>query len=108
MLKNSQNPATAQRVAVALVDPATDTSLAKVAGVPSAERALLAGVPTDAIADAMNRSAIIGRGWFDPSDSATRQIFSDMVQSVIIGRSTTVEAVSLAQSQMNQLFSTPQ
>src|SRR3990167_3196915 len=63
-------------------------------GMPSARRDIPQNTASDAAADVFARSALVARGWVDPSNTATDAVFKTMIESVVSGRSEPAQAVS--------------
>lgn len=103
-VKTSKNLATALSVALVLSSAENSSQIASLVGLPSLRRDVLAAATTDPALDVFNKSALISVAWRDPREKDTRQIFSDMIDSVIIGRLSETEAISSADSQIQQLF----
>jgi len=73
-------------------------------GLPPARRDLLGAGNTDPFQSVFYGAALIGKTWPDPSEVVTRNIFSTMVESVMIGKSSPEEAVSNADSKLRDLY----
>ena len=104
MLKNSPHIKDAFAVAYAAALGKTANIFSVRLGLSPARRDLLGAGNVDPILTVFYNSAIIGKTWPDPSDVVTRNIFSSMVESVMIGKSTPEEAVSVADTQLRNLF----
>ena len=71
---------------------------------PPARRNLLGAGNTDPFQTVFYNSAVLGKTWPDPAEVVTRNIFSSMVESVMIGRLLPEEAVNNADTQLQDLF----
>ncbi len=104
IMKNSPNAAAAFASASKIALGATDATLAKALGVPTARRDLLSAGDMDPLQSVFGTAAVRSRTWFDPSSLITRNIFSDMVDSVMIGKTSPESAVSSADQRIQDLF----
>ena len=73
-------------------------------GMPSARRDIPQNTAANAAADVFARSALVARGWVDPSDAATDAVFKTMIESVISGASEPAQAVSEAAQEFARLL----
>jgi len=104
IVRNSKNSSAALNVALSLVSKDVMTSLSKILSLPPTRRDLLSTKPTDLAQSVFYDAAIQSKGWLDPDDSKTTQIFTDMIDSVTSGRARTSEALSTAGDQINALI----
>jgi ABC-type glycerol-3-phosphate transport system substrate-binding protein len=102
--KKSPNISAAFGVAGALSqgDPAKNFSIAL--SLPPASRVELSNRPTDPYLFTFFNSAIVTRSWLDPSKSDTDAIFLEMIQNIFSSKFSVSDALSRAQSQMEQLI----
>ena len=80
----------------------------KTSGLPPVRRDLLASGSTDPVGSIFYSSAIISKGWLDPNREETKNIFQNMIESVVSGRLRLVEAVRRADSEIQNLLSDKQ
>jgi ABC-type glycerol-3-phosphate transport system substrate-binding protein len=73
-------------------------------GRPSARRDVPLDTASSAAADVFSRSALISRGWVDPSNKATDAVFKTMIESVVSGRSEPATAVSDGAQEFTRLL----
>jgi len=73
-------------------------------GMVPVRRDLLVTVPTDAYSPTFYASALFARGWMDPSDSVTDDIFRGMVERVLSGTMSYTDAVRDASSKLDLLL----
>ncbi len=71
---------------------------------PSARRDVPLNTASSAAADVFARSALVSRGWVDPSDASTDAIFKTMIESVVSGASEPAGAVSEAAQEFSRLL----
>ncbi len=78
--------------------------VAETLGVTPTLRALY-GVSSDALYGSLfEDSALIARGWLDPSPKDSRSVFKAMIEEVTFGRGDAVEAISDAAVSLEELF----
>ncbi len=104
VVKNSRNSSAALSVALSLVSKDVMTNLSKVLSLPPTRRDLLSIKQTDLAKSVFYEAAIQSKGWLDPDDLRTTQIFNDMIDSVTSGRARTSEALNTAGDQINALI----
>ena len=73
-------------------------------GVAPARRDLLAVKPSDAYFPIFYGSALYARSWLDPSPRDTANIFSGMINSVLSGNLSTIDAIKDASAKMQLLL----
>ena len=95
--------ATAWTVAQALTEPISVERWAAASGLAPARRDLLGSAPTDPAQAVFYQAAIIGRNWFDFAPARTEAIFERLVDSVLTGRLPSVQAVSEANTALENL-----
>jgi ABC-type glycerol-3-phosphate transport system substrate-binding protein len=96
--------ATAWVTAQAFASAPTVKQLATLTALPPARRDLLATAPTDPTQTIFYQAAIIGRNWFDFAPARTEAIFERLVDSVSTGRLPSVQAVSEANTALENLI----
>lgn len=104
IVRNSKNPSAALSVALSLASKDVMTKLSKILSLPPTRRDLLSIKQNDLAQSVFYDAAIQSKGWLDPNDSKTAQIFTDMIDSVTSGRARTSEALSTAGDQINALI----
>ena len=102
--KASRNPTAAFRVASLLSGQALSLSFAQKTYLPPPRRDILSGRPSNAYMSVFFTSALMSRGFIDPSPDQTSAIFGDMVENVVSGRLRVGEAVMNANSEFAGLF----
>ncbi|MBI5798654.1 MAG: extracellular solute-binding protein [Candidatus Yonathbacteria bacterium] len=80
------------------------SGLSAMLGLPPARRNLIASRPSDAALAVFYDSALIARGWYDPSPSDTNALFMEMFDSVTSGRSSMAEALRVANNNLTRLL----
>lgn len=100
--KQSKNIAASFGVINTLTEPAPLKSLESVTNLPPIRRDMLVDKPVDAFRSVFYNSALISRSWIDPEPVVSSQIFRDMVESVTSGKSRILQAISTADSELNQ------
>lgn len=92
--------------AISIITSKENISLwAKTTGLPPVIKDLLKSEMTDSVKSIFYASSIISKGWLDPDREETKDIFQNMTESVISGKSRLGEAVSLADSEIQNLLS---
>ena len=104
VVKNSPSTQSAFAVAYRMVLGETARIVSDALKLPPARRDLLALAPPDLFLASFYKSAVISRTWYDPNSTVTRNIFADMVESVMIGRLNPSASVSAADSRLRDLF----
>lgn len=104
VVKNSKNPSPALSVALTLVSKDVMIKLSKILSLPPTRRDLLSIKQTDLAQSVFYDAAIQSKGWLDPNDSKTAEIFTDMIDSVTSGRARTSEVLGTAEDQINALI----
>jgi len=104
VVKNSRNPTAALNIALTLISKDVMSALSKIVSLPPTRRDLLTVKQTDLAQSVFYDAAIRSRGWLDPDEVKTTQIFSNIVESVTSGRARTSEALGAAQNQINALI----
>jgi len=106
ILKSSKNIPAAFKAAVLLSDAKFIHVLSNELNLPPVRRDLLAKKPSDASGSLslFYNSAIISRGWLDPSPDETEIIFQNMVERIVSMEAKISMAVSLANGEMEKLL----
>jgi hypothetical protein len=104
MVKSSKNQNGALYAALLLTRADVQQMLADKLKLPPVRRDLVSVRPNDVVSVAFYDSAIIARGWRDPSPKETDQIFRTMVESIGSGRAQIIEALMLAQGGIDKLL----
>lgn len=102
--KSARNIAGGAVVAQKLTGPTAARVMVAHTGMPSARRDVALSTESSAAADVFVRSALISRGWVDPDNAATDQVFKTMIESVISGRTEPAGAVSEASAEFSRLI----
>ncbi|HEY4476391.1 MAG TPA: extracellular solute-binding protein [Candidatus Paceibacterota bacterium] len=104
VVRDRPKTAVAWAAAQALASQATIGRLASITLLPPARSDLLAVGTTDPIQTVFYQAAIIGRNWFDFAPPRTEAIFKQMVDNVLTGRLPSVQAVSQANTALEDLI----
>lgn len=99
-----RNTGAAFRAALLLVSREVAEPLSYELILPTARRDLLSIKQNDAIVSVFFEAALQARGWLDPENVATRDIFRDMIDGVTSGRARTQEAVNVASRSLETLM----
>lgn len=102
--KSSKNVAGASKVISLMTAPNSINELTKVTGLPPVRRDLLAMKPSGGSLSVFYDAAIQSRGWLSPEASKINPVFREMIESITSGRSMPTEAITKANSQLNELF----
>jgi ABC-type glycerol-3-phosphate transport system substrate-binding protein len=102
--KTSRNVAGAATIAQKLTGAPASAVLSKLTGLPSVRRDVSADTSASVSADVFAQSALMSRGWVDPSQSDTDRVFKTMIESVISGNSEPATAVSEAAQEFVRLI----
>ncbi len=102
--RGTRNPVAAMRAALMLSSKAVAEPLAKNLGLPPARRDLLSARQSDAVTPVFYESALQARGWIDPENSASGEIFKNMIESITSGRARTAEALGAASRSLDSLI----
>lgn len=78
--------------------------LSEVSGLPPVSRQLLRTFPEGSYQPIFYKSALISKGWLDPSGEKTDLIYKAMVESITSGRSKVSKALNDANSEINLLL----
>jgi len=80
------------------------TEWMRITGLPPIRRDMLASVPGTAYQSVFYESALISRGWVDPSREGTRAVFNRLVENVTSGRVRVNEAIRNAGVEIGSLI----
>ncbi len=104
IIKVSKNAESAFQVISAMAGQDFSAELVNKISLPSARRDVLAQKPTDAYMNVFFSSALMSRGWIDPSPLDTSKIFSDLVENIVSGRLNIGEAVRNSSGELDRLL----
>ena len=76
-----------------LLSPASLTEMVKLSYLPPVRRDMIAGGSTDPYLSIFYDSALISRGWLDTNKAQSNIIFQNMVESVVSGRKSALQAL---------------
>lgn len=93
VLKSSPNSNNSYQIISTLVAPTNLAKLSEMMYLPSVLRSVLAAGSSDPYMSVFNDTALIANAWFDIDTAKSRQLFSNMVQSVTSGKSSILEAI---------------
>lgn len=102
--RSAHNPKGALAIAQKLTSQAAVQAVVAATGLPPVRRDVNVDARSNAALQVFAQSALIARGWFDPSQSATDGIFKAMIQSVTTGASDPGTAVNEAAQEFMALF----
>lgn len=100
----TKKSAVAASVAQALVIAEADKTLAEIANQAPARRDLLSVGNSDPKKAVIYKSALISRAWFDPNPDKSRSIFSDMIETITMGRVGASNAINVAAVELKTLI----
>ena len=104
LVRSTRDPAGAILGALALGSNEPVSVLTKITPVIPARRDLLSLTPTDPAGFTFYGAALQSAWWRDPEPKETRKIFVEMVEAVTSGRARVDEAVSTANTALNNLL----
>ncbi|MHB1118411.1 MAG: ABC transporter substrate-binding protein [Minisyncoccota bacterium] len=104
MVKTSSNLGGAMHAAILLSSSDMVAGVAQSAVLPPVRRDLLAIPSTTAVQSVFYDSALIARAWHDPSPTETDQLFQIMIDDIGADRLKVSQALSVAQSSINNLL----
>src|SRR3989344_1182659 len=102
--RGTTNAGGAFLTAMALSDAAALASLSEVTVLPPVLRSLLSVPPREPYRNTFYQSALISRGWLDPSPQKTEGIFRAMIENTTSGKSRLRDAVSDAEQELENLL----
>lgn len=103
--RTAHNPNGGLVIAEKLSSQAGQSALAAASGLPSVRRDVTLDTSANSAAQVFVQSALIARGWFDPNEARTSELFKGMIESVTTGSETPAQAVSEASQEFNAFFS---
>jgi ABC-type glycerol-3-phosphate transport system substrate-binding protein len=103
--RSARNVNGAAIVAQTLTGKNAGATWQQVTGLPSARRDVFLDTSASVAAEVFSRSALIARGWIDPSPRDTDELFKAMIESVISGRSEPATAISEGAQEFERLIS---
>ncbi|MDB5224928.1 MAG: hypothetical protein JWO43_550 [Candidatus Adlerbacteria bacterium] len=101
--RTAHNPNGALLVAQGLASKTSQTLIAQQTGMPTVRRDVVVDTSANAASRVFVQSALIARGWLDPSPAQTDLVFKDMVESVLSGKTDPAGAVSQSSQQIGLL-----
>jgi len=104
IMKNSANPAGVYTVISALTSAQAYPFWTDIFNIPSARRDILGQAEKKPAKAVFNSSAIMSKGWYDPSTAETSVIFQEMVESYTTGRESMATAITAASGQLDNLL----
>ena len=102
--RGAVNPAGAITIAGSITSTAGARAVIQNAGLLSGRRDIAIDTNASAIQQVAAQSALVARGWIDPSPIATTAIFKSMVESVVSGAHPPVDAVNFATQAFGRVF----
>lgn len=84
------------------MNPENALAYATAANVPPAHRALIGQFENDPDVGVFVRQSLTARPWYRLNEGTAREAFSNMIESVISGRATPLEAIRKTQDTLNQ------
>jgi len=106
ILKSSKNNSASIAAIQILSGKETASSISSTLGLPPARRDLLAKKPPESHLSTFFNSAVISKGWLDPSPSETNEIFDGIVRDITSERRNIGVAVGNGNALMTQLLKT--
>jgi multiple sugar transport system substrate-binding protein len=104
LLKSSKNIQASFKAASMLSDDVFISAISKDLNLPPVRRDLLRKKPADEYMSIFYDSALISKAWLDPLPSATENIFGNMIERIVSGKSKIMDSVTLADREMQQLM----
>jgi ABC-type glycerol-3-phosphate transport system substrate-binding protein len=104
IMRNSTNPAGAYTVLSALTSAQAYSFWADIFRIPSVRRDILNSPSDNAVMTVFNQSAIIAKGWLDPSERETDLIFQEMVEAYTTGREGIESTIGSASDRIDNLL----
>ncbi len=98
--RSSRNPTAAFTVMIQLADYAAQKEWSAQTKLPPVRRDLIAEGTIDPYLTIFYDGALISRGWIEPSSQGTDRAFQGLVESVISGRETKINAITRAHDEM--------
>jgi ABC-type glycerol-3-phosphate transport system substrate-binding protein len=104
ILKSSKNQASAFNQSVILTGKDSISKLSSITNLPPVRKDVLSISSSDAYMKTFYDSALIADTFPDPNPNETEVIFKEMIDSVIVGRSTVDSAVSIADGKLRNII----
>lgn len=105
LVKSSKKLSSAYATISLLTSKDNISRWSKISGLPPVRKDLLsAGLSSDSVSSIFYASAIISRAWLDPKREETKNIFQNMVESVISGKLRLSESVKQADEEIQSLL----
>jgi ABC-type glycerol-3-phosphate transport system substrate-binding protein len=102
--KASRNVNGAFNVAIVLAGPEVARELTRSLGLTPVHRVLYGGVGGSVYSQVLEQSALIARGWLDPSPIETDGVFKRMIEATVAGQSEIERIISDATYDLETLF----
>lgn len=102
--RNAKNPGATYSVLQYLVDPIYQDKLQTISYLPSVRRDIITKGSTDQYMSIFNQSALIAKGWFDPNSKLTSKIFQSIIESIVSGKESNIEALRRGNDELTSLF----
>lgn len=100
IVKQSKQLSGAFTAISALTQDAPIKSLEAVTNLPPVLRSLVGTKPADPFREVFYNSALLAHSWIDPDPAKSTKIFRDMIESITSGRSRPLDALSVANEQL--------
>lgn len=104
LVKSSKKLSSAYSTISLLTSKDNISEWSKISGLPPIRRDLLSAGSSDSIGSIFYNSAIISKAWLDPKREETKDIFQNMVESVISGKLRLSESVRQADEEVQSLL----
>ncbi len=98
--RSALNPGVAYTVALKFVSQNASKAFGNVLSLPPVRRDLLSQKPSDGNSSLFYTAALQARGWRDPDDVKSEQIFKELIDSITSGRARLQEAVVKANDEL--------
>jgi len=105
LVKSSRKLSSAFSAISALASKDNISLWSKISGLPPVRRDMLTAGAADPVKSIFYSSAVISKGWLDPDREETKAIFQNMVESITSGKLRLGEAVTRADSEIQNLLS---
>jgi hypothetical protein len=102
--KTSKNVAGAYLVALKLAGSDIVGDATKALGLTPVHRELFTGISDDVYGEIFQESALIARGWLDPSPKETDKAFKSMVENITSGRADATKSITDTAYIVEELF----
>lgn len=104
ILKSSKNVTSAFTQINTLTSKDFITLLTDITGLPPIRKDVLANSPKDPYMQVFYNSALRAKAWLDPSPKETNDIFRNMVESVIVGKTKPNDMITLSQREFDNIL----